>query len=227
MAQISRAAFAASLAALVNDNVAGEITPARLRAVLTDLEDSAVWWTEVGAAAALGVQGGGAAALTWGSAAPAEGDLVAIGAGGAAEPAEAQDIALLPEAGTVTAATELLATALEKVSIARIQAVPAERLTFAPGGSSTVSSGTRTLAFAGGPLQQYTNGGAHTLAAPTDAYGSIWVDVTNGSGAGAITFSGFAVTENAAALTTTDGHRFRIYVERGPAGAVAAVRALQ
>ena len=52
MAQVSRAAFASSLATLINTNGAGEVTAADVRSILTDLEDSAVWFDEVGTAAA-------------------------------------------------------------------------------------------------------------------------------------------------------------------------------
>ena len=52
MAQVTRAAFAASLASLIPDNTSGDVTPEDIRSIITDLEDSAVWYDEVGTAAA-------------------------------------------------------------------------------------------------------------------------------------------------------------------------------
>lgn len=49
MAQVTRAAFASSLATKINDNTAGDITAQDVREMLTDLEDSAVWWDEISA----------------------------------------------------------------------------------------------------------------------------------------------------------------------------------
>lgn len=43
MAVVSRATFATTLAALIADNTAGDISAADVRSILTDLEDSAVW----------------------------------------------------------------------------------------------------------------------------------------------------------------------------------------
>lgn len=46
MAQVSRATWASALTTLINDNTAGDVTPADLRSILTDLEDSATWYDE-------------------------------------------------------------------------------------------------------------------------------------------------------------------------------------
>lgn len=63
--------------------------------------------------------------------------------------------------------------------------------TVTPYNGGTVSSGTTTPDPANGNYQYYTNGGAHTLAAPSSDC-AIDVMVINGaSGAGAITMSGF------------------------------------
>jgi len=47
MAQVSRATWSTSLTTLINDNTSGDITPADVRSVLTDLEDSVTWYDEV------------------------------------------------------------------------------------------------------------------------------------------------------------------------------------
>lgn len=47
MSQVSRSAFAASVAALLADNSTREISEADMRALFTDLEDSAVWYDEL------------------------------------------------------------------------------------------------------------------------------------------------------------------------------------
>lgn len=78
----------------------------------------------------------------------------------------------------------------------------------------TQSSGTLTVDCGKGPLQYLTNGGAFTLAAPSND-GSCIVLVTNNSSAGTITFSGFTVGVNVgAALTTTNTNKFSISVWR-------------
>lgn len=46
MAQVSRSAWATALTTLINDNTSGEITPADVRSILTDLEDSVRWYDE-------------------------------------------------------------------------------------------------------------------------------------------------------------------------------------
>lgn len=64
-----------------------------------------------------------------------------------------------------------------------------------------------------GPLQTRTNSGAFTLTAPTRD-GEFSLLVTNASGAGTITFSGFVGGSHGASLTTTNGHKFRIDIKR-------------
>jgi hypothetical protein len=89
----------------------------------------------------------------------------------------------------------------------------------------TKSSGTFTPTFAAGGFQHYSNGGAHTLAPPTGA-GSIVIDVTNEGSAGAITTSGFTkVTGDS--LTTTNGHKFRLFITVGTAGSHLHKQAMQ
>ena len=82
----------------------------------------------------------------------------------------------------------------------------------------TVSSGTITaLALSNTDLPSvrqwyYTNGGAHTLPAPT-MDGELRILVTNNASAGAITFSGFTTKASPGdALDTTNGHKFLIEI---------------
>lgn len=78
----------------------------------------------------------------------------------------------------------------------------------------TKSSGTLTIDCGTGPLQYYTNGGAHTFAAPSNDGSCIIQSINNGS-AGAITFSGFTVGSSTGdALTTTNTQKFAISVFR-------------
>ena len=78
----------------------------------------------------------------------------------------------------------------------------------------TKSSGTTTIDCGASPLQYLTNGGAFTLAAPSND-GSCIVQVTNNASAGAITFSGFTVGSNTgAALDATNTHKFMISIAR-------------
>lgn len=90
----------------------------------------------------------------------------------------------------------------------------------------TKSSGTFTPAFASGNVQHYTNDGAHTLAPPSSGNGSIVIDVTNDSSAGAITTSGFTKVSGDT-LTTTNGHKFRLFITVGNAGSHLHVQAMQ
>jgi hypothetical protein len=47
MAQVSRSTFSTNLATLINDNSVEDVTPAEVRSIFTDLEDSAGWYDEV------------------------------------------------------------------------------------------------------------------------------------------------------------------------------------
>jgi hypothetical protein len=79
-----------------------------------------------------------------------------------------------------------------------------------------VSSGTVTPAPKAKQIQAYTNRGAHTLAPPA-SYCSIFVDITNGSGAGAITAAGFTKVDGDTWAATV-GQAFRAYISVGPLG---------
>jgi microcystin-dependent protein len=79
----------------------------------------------------------------------------------------------------------------------------------------TKSSGTLTIDCGTSPLQFYTNGGAHILAAPVND-GSCIVKVLNNGSAGTITFSGFACTtcNTGDPLTLTNTSSFNISIWR-------------
>lgn len=74
----------------------------------------------------------------------------------------------------------------------------------------TKTTGTFTPTFLGGNIRRYVNGGAHTLAPPTGE-GSMTIQLTNTTGAGTITTSGFTKV-NGDSLTTTDGHDFLLHI---------------
>lgn len=88
----------------------------------------------------------------------------------------------------------------------------------------TVASGTYTPSPANGYFQEYTNGGAHTLAPPTVA-GSyrITLDITNNASAGAITTSSFTKVDGDS-LDTTNAHAFRLYIVKGGLGTHMTVK---
>ncbi len=78
----------------------------------------------------------------------------------------------------------------------------------------TKSSGTLTIDCGTGPLQFYTNGGAHTFAAPSNDSDCL-VDTINNGSAGTITFSGFTVgTSTGDLLDTINAHGFTISIWR-------------
>lgn len=99
------------------------------------------------------------------------------------------------------------------------------RVTSFSGG--TQSSGTYTPDPGNGPLQFITNGGAFTFAAPSFD-GAFDTLITNGSGAGSITFSGFTVSSNTGdALTATVGNQFILSIRRINGTSSYIVKALQ
>lgn len=99
--------------------------------------------------------------------------------------------------------------------------------TLTPNNIGTVSSGTTTPDPANGNYQYYTNGGAHTLAAPSSDC-AIDILVTNNGSAGAITFSGFTVgSSTGSALTTTNTSKFIISIRRINSISTYSVYALQ
>lgn len=91
----------------------------------------------------------------------------------------------------------------------------------------TVSSGTFTPDPANQNYQYYTNGGAHTLAAPASDC-AIDILITNNGSAGAITFSGYTVgSQTGSSLTTTNTSKFIISIRRINSIATYSIYALQ
>lgn len=80
-----------------------------------------------------------------------------------------------------------------------------------PYNAGTKSSGTFTLDYFNGHIQYAVNGGAHTLSAPTTAYGALLLCYTNNGSAGAITTTSFDVVSGDT-LTTTNGDEFLLYI---------------
>ena len=77
------------------------------------------------------------------------------------------------------------------------------------------------------PLQYISNTGAFTITAPAND-GSCYLDIVNGTGAGAVTFSGFTTGSNTGdSLDTTSGHKFRVAVSRINGVSTYIVKALQ
>ena len=91
----------------------------------------------------------------------------------------------------------------------------------------TKSSGTYTPSPAGGNMRRIVNGGAFTLAAPTASGDyTMVVQITNTTGAGTITLSGFnkTVGDN---FTTTSGHDFFLFITKCNGFTSVNVQALQ
>jgi hypothetical protein len=91
----------------------------------------------------------------------------------------------------------------------------------------TFSTGTYTPTPAGGNMKRIINTGAFTLAAPTAAGDyTLVIQITNNTGAGAITLSGFDRTVGSA-FTTTVGHDFFVFITKCNGFELANVVALQ
>ncbi|RWI19453.1 MAG: hypothetical protein EOQ94_20890 [Mesorhizobium sp.] len=92
----------------------------------------------------------------------------------------------------------------------------------------TKSSGTYTPWPSGGNMRYITNGGAFTLAAPTQVGDySMIIQIVNGATAGAITFSGFALSPGGNSLTTANGSRFNLYITKLNGTVTGSVEAQQ
>jgi hypothetical protein len=94
-----------------------------------------------------------------------------------------------------------------------------------PLNAGTKSSGTYTPAESSGNFQYAVNGGAHTLAPPTNNC-TIVVQYTNNGSAGTITVSGFTLVDGDDA-TTTDGDDFFYYITKLNGFSLLTVKALQ
>ena len=94
-----------------------------------------------------------------------------------------------------------------------------------PYNAGTKSSGTYTPDEANGNLQYAVNGGAHTLAPPTNNC-TIVIQYTNDGSAGAITTSGFTVVTGDS-LTTTNADDFFCYITKNNSKSQLHITALQ
>jgi hypothetical protein len=93
--------------------------------------------------------------------------------------------------------------------------------------SKSLTAGNITIDCGACPLQYISNTGAFTITAPAND-GSCVLLVTNGSSAGAVTFTGFSVGSNTGdSLDTTNGHKFMVYIIRINGVATYSIKALQ
>lgn len=81
-----------------------------------------------------------------------------------------------------------------------------------PYDAGTKTTGTFTPDEANGNLQQAVNGGAHTLAPPTNNT-SMVIQYTNNGSAGSLTTSGFTMVTGDT-VTTTNGHDFLFFITK-------------
>ena len=91
--------------------------------------------------------------------------------------------------------------------------------------NGTQTSGTLTPNEANGNLQKAVNGGAHTLAPPSNDT-TIVMQYTNNSSAGTLTTSGFTLVDGDT-ISTTDGDDFFFYITNLGSFSSLAVKALQ
>jgi hypothetical protein len=89
----------------------------------------------------------------------------------------------------------------------------------------TMTTGTLTVDPGDCPMQKYVNNGAHTLG-ELSGEGSCVTWIINGSSAGAITTSEWD-RKDGDSFTTTDGHIFRVHMERVGTFSYMNVRAMQ
>ena len=134
----------------------------------------------------------------------------------------------------IASGTTYTATAGDKFHVTAITTtswrVHIERYTAIAGKAPVLSNGTKTTGTftpnpALGELQSYTNGGAHTLAPPATT-GAVVMTITNDGSAGAITTSGFTLVAGDA-FTTTNGHKFKCYIDYDGTNSLLVVRAMQ
>jgi len=95
----------------------------------------------------------------------------------------------------------------------------------APFNAGTKSTGTFTPDPASGNQQYAVNGGAHTLAPPSNPT-SMVVEYTNNASAGSVTTSGFTKVDGDA-LTTTNGHKFLFFITKSQTYSHLYVKAMQ
>lgn len=93
-----------------------------------------------------------------------------------------------------------------------------------PFSAGTKSSGTFTPSEASGAFQYATNGGAHTLAPPSNNTNLV-IEYTNNGSAGTITTSGFTKVDGS--FDTTNAHKFLAYITKHQNSSYLNIVALQ
>lgn len=126
--------------------------------------------------------------------------------------------------GSTSAATARTALGLDTVIRHDAQSTLTAGYMATPYNAGTKSSGTFTPDHANGNQQYCTNGGAFTLAPPTNAT-SIILEVLNNGSAGAVTTSGF--TKVTGAFTTTNGDKFACNILKTQSYSLLQIQALQ
>ena len=91
--------------------------------------------------------------------------------------------------------------------------------------AGTKTTGTYTPDEANGNVQKFVNGGAFTLAPPTNSC-TLVLQQTNNASAGTITTSGFTLVDGDS-LTTTNGDDFLLYITKVSTFSLLTVKALQ
>jgi hypothetical protein len=93
--------------------------------------------------------------------------------------------------------------------------------------AASIATGNYTVSPLVGNYQFQTNIGAYTITAPSVDC-AVDLLVTNGAGAGPISFSGFTVGSNTGdLLTTVSGNKFMVSIRRINGTATFNIRALQ
>jgi hypothetical protein len=112
-------------------------------------------------------------------------------------------------------------------TVALPAATVADAVTTTADNDGTLTTGTYTPTPVGGNMKRIVNGGAFTLAAPSVAGDyTLVIQITNTTGAGAITLSGFSKTAGSP-FTTTNGDDFFVFITKCNGFIFANVVALQ
>jgi len=98
-------------------------------------------------------------------------------------------------------------------------------LSIIPLNLGTTTGSNIVLDMGDGPLQYYTNNGAHAFAPGSDT-GMIIVDITNGASAGAISLNNWTRVIGDS-FSTTNGHKFRCFCSVSQAGSLLIIQAMQ
>jgi hypothetical protein len=140
--------------------------------------------------------------------------------------ATASEIARITSVGAMTLAGDNVITGRAATGTA-VQPLAYAGVTTTADDDGTFSTGTYTPTPVGGNMKRIINTGAFTLASPTASGDyTLVIQITNDTGAGAITLSGFNRTTGST-FTTTVGHDFFVYITKCNGFTLANVVALQ